>query len=159
MLDIEVDKEGRVWMGGFDALIRYDSATGVWSRIPLPAWERRQIITGVNLDSTDRPWVTFTRFGGAGPWHSNAVYHRDENSWVEDYDPGEDIPLLLAPAPDGTFWLCADGEIIHLMGDGKREIGRPAGTCRRMAVDGSGQLWIAGETTGGSALWWYGPRE
>ena len=144
-------------MSGFDALIIYDPLQKHWRRVPLPVWERRQIITSVTLGTAGAPWIMFTRYGGAGPWHSNAVYHLQDDEWIADYDPVKDTHLLLRPASDGTFWLCADSEIIHLLGDRSEEIGSIPGTCQQMVVDGSGRLWIAGDTSGGSGLWWYKP--
>lgn len=156
--DIEVDEVGRVWMTGFDGLILYDPAAGTWSRLHLPPWERRQIVTHVLLDGAGNPWVTFTRYGGAGPWHSSAVYHLEGGLWTAHYDPGDDYVMVLAPAPGDVFWLCSEGSVYRMAADGDEEIGPLRGICLHMAVDGSGRVWIGGEDGSGSALWWFEPE-
>jgi hypothetical protein len=159
--DIDVDGAGRVWTGGFDALHVYDPATGGWSSIALPPWERTQLVDGFVLDEAGNPIVTFTRFGGAGPWHSTAVYALRDGAWVKVYDPPTDFPHpLSALAPDGAAWVYGQGTV-YRVADGERQgIGNvPCTYCERMVVDGSGKLWIAGEGSAGISLWWYVPGE
>jgi hypothetical protein len=156
--DIDVDEAGRVWIGGFDALIRYDPAAGSWSRIPLPPWERTQLVDGIALDAAGNPWVLFTRFGGAGPWHSTAIYALDGGTWVAVSDPNDYLPLQFAFAPDGTAWVCADRVVLRFS-DGEGEIvGSVPGYSHQVAVDGAGRVWIAGEGASGAALWLFAPR-
>jgi WD40 repeat protein len=159
--DIDVDGAGRVWTGGFDALRVYDPPTGSWSSVALPPWERTQLVEALALDEAGNPIVTFTRFAGAGPWHSTATYALQDGTWVEIYDPFDYIPFpLFTLAPDGTVWVWAGGPV-YRMADGERqEIGTvPCYYCERMAMDGSGKLWIAGEGSAGISLWWYVPGE
>jgi WD40 repeat protein len=159
--DIEVDSSGRVWTGGFDALHVYDHAMGSWSSIALPPWERTQLVDTFALDEAGDPIVTFTRFGGAGPWHSTAIYALHDGTWVEVFDPGTDFPVpFFASAPDDAFWVYALGPIYRVADGERHEIGSvPCYYCERMIVDGSGRLWIAGEGSAGTSLWWYVPKE
>jgi hypothetical protein len=156
--NIAVDGAGRVWAGGFDALHIYDPATGAWSAVPLPPWERTQLVDRLTLDWRGTPIVSFTRFSGAGPWHSTAIYRLLAGEWVEVYDPGTDLPFtFFAFGPYGTVWVLAGGPLFRV-GDGTaQEIGSaPCFRCTDMVVDGTGRVWIAGETASGPALWWYG---
>lgn len=150
--DIDVDDAGRVWMSGFDALIQYDPAAGAWTRFPLPPWERRQLINSVAIDVAGHPWVNFTRFGGAGPWHSDAIYRLEDEDWVAEYDPGIDLPIRLALGPDGTAWACGEGGILRLS-DGQPQPIDAVGWCRQITVDKSGRVWVSTET----GLWWFEP--
>jgi streptogramin lyase len=55
VLDIEIDSLGRMWMGGFNVLIQYDPSTNNWTHIPLPDYERRQLVADITLDKNDNP--------------------------------------------------------------------------------------------------------
>jgi hypothetical protein len=146
-----------VWTSGSNALRAYDPATGAWSQVALPPWERGQIIERFALDGAGNPLVVFTRFGGAGPWHSTAVYFLQDGAWVEVYDPGVDLPVsLLASGSDGAIWAYAMGPLFRVTDGEHREIGNvPCARCAAMAVDGTGRVWIGGEANFGPALWWY----
>ena len=117
------------------------------------------VVDAFVLDETGNPVVAFTRFGGAGPWHSTAVYRLQDGDWIEVYDPGTDFPIpLFAPAADGAIWIVA--ETIYRVADGQQvEMGTLRGIARHVAVDGSGKLWIGGEGGLGPALWWIAPEE
>ena len=156
--DIDVDSQGRVWMTGFDALIQYDPAAHTWTRFPLPEWERTQLIGEIILDNDDVPWITFVRYGGAGPWHSNGVFYlMAGGEWARVYDPFIDIYVLLAAGPDGAIWMCTEGAVSRMTKeDGLEAVGLLRTRCRQMDVDGSGRLWLvvaAGRDI--PELWWY----
>ena len=150
--DIETDSIGRTWVGGFDALLQYDPATGAWSRIPLPEWERRQLIVSIDLDVHDNPWVEILRYGGASAFGAVARYHLQGEEWILDYDG--DFSSLAFDA-EGTAWLCAEGRVYRLEGGQTEEIGAAAGLNCRIVVAGSGRVWAASRT----ALWWVEPNK
>ena len=154
--DIEVDAAGRVWMAAFDGLIQYDPTAGTWMHIALPEWERPQLVGQLILDDVGNPWVMFTRFGGAGPWHSNAIYHLEDGEWGADFDPGGYLYMIATTAPDGSLWVCTEGVVWRLSRLGNQEIGLFPAICRQMAVDGRGRLWLMGERGMDEfGLWWY----
>lgn len=151
--DIEVIETGRVWVGGFDALIQYDPATGSWSRIPLPPWERRQLVTSIALDAVGNPWVEILRFGGASPFGAVARYHLENGAWTADYDTGGEWFSSLAFGPDGVAWLCTEGTVYRLAGGETEEAGPVATLYCQIEVDGAGRVWVAGNAD----LWWLEP--
>ena len=148
--DIETDSAGRTWVGGFDALLQYDPATGVWSRIPLPEWERRQLIVNIDLDVHDNPWVEILRYGGASAFGAVARYHLLGEEWILDYDG--DFSSLAFDA-EGTGWLCAEGTIYRLEGGRTEVVGAAGDTNCRIVVASAGRVWAAAY----NALWWLEP--
>ena len=148
--DIETDGIGRTWVGGFDALLQYDPATGAWSRIPLPAWDRRQLVVDIDLDMNDNPWVQILRYGGASAFGAVTRYHLQDWEWVLDYDG--DFSSLAFDSK-GTAWLCAEGTVCRLEGGQREEIGAAGGMNCHMIVAGAGRVWAASR----AALWWLDP--
>jgi WD40 repeat protein len=147
--DIEVDAAGHVWMGGFYGLIMYDRVVQSWSEFPLPDWDRPQLVNQVELDSNDNPWVSFTRFGGAGPWHSDAVFSLQDGEWQAAFDPGMDMPISFGFGPDGTAWILAGGGVFRPTAGQPEPLG-PPDFCRQLVVDGGGHVWVLGDYEG---LW------
>ena len=144
--DIEIDAAGRMWVGGFDALLQYDPSNGAWSRIPLPPWERRQLVSDITLDQNGTPWVEILRYGGASPLGEVACYHLLENEWVLDYDGWFSS---LALGADGVAWLCGEGEVYRLQSGQAEGVGAVPGNQCQIVVDGIGRVWI----TNYSKLW------
>jgi WD40 repeat protein len=147
--DIEVDAAGRVWMGGFYGLIMYDPAAQGWSEFPLPGWDRPQLVNQVELDPNGNPWVSFTRFGGAGPWHSDAVFYLQDGEWQAAFDPGIDMPIRFSFGPDGTAWILAGGGVYRPTADQPEPMG-PPDFGKQLAIDGAGRVWVLGDHKG---LW------
>jgi hypothetical protein len=147
--DIEVDAAGRVWMGGFYGLIMYDPAAQSWSEFPLPDWDRPQLVNQIELDPNDIPWVSFTRFGGAGPWHSDAVFYLEDGEWQAAFDPGMDMPISFGFGPDGTAWIMAGGGVYRLTAGEPESLG-PPDFGRQLVIDGAGRVWVLGDYKG---LW------
>jgi streptogramin lyase len=147
--DVEVDAAGRVWMGGFYGLIMYDPATQSWSEFPLPGWDRPQLVNQIALDSNDNPWVSFTRFGGAGPWHSDAVFYLQDGEWWAAFDPGMDMPISFSFGPDGTAWILAGGDVYRATAEQPEPLG-PPDFGKQLVVDGAGGVWVLGDYKG---LW------
>ena len=145
--DIETDSLGRTWVGGFDALLQYDPSTGVWSRIPLPEWNRRQLVVDIDLDMNDNPWIQILRYGGASAFGAVTRYHLQDGEWVLDYDG--DFSSLAFDS-EGTAWLCAEGRVYRLEGGQRQEVGAADGMNCHTVVAGPGRVWAAS----GTALWW-----
>lgn len=150
VLDIEIDRASRMWVGAFDALLQYDPAVESWKRIPLPPWERRQLVTAIDLDADDNPWVEVMRYGGASPFGVVARFHLQDGAWVQDY---EGWFSSLAFGREGDAWLCSEGQIYHLENGQAVAAGRVPGTECQIVVDGAGGVWV----TGHYGLWWLEP--
>ena len=141
--DIEVDASGRIYAGGFDALLAYDPAADSWSRIPLPAWDRRQLVVDITLDGEGNPWLQFIRYGGGSAWGAVARYHLQAGTWVQDFDGWLSD---LAFGSDGTPWLCSEGSVYRLDGGTPQVVGTIGGYDCRIAVDGGDRVWVASDT-------------
>jgi hypothetical protein len=141
--DIEVDTAGRIYAGGFDALLTYDPAAASWSRIELPPWDRRQLVIDITLDGKGNPWVQFIRYGGASAWGSVARYHLQHGSWVQDH---EGWTSDLAFSSDGAPWLCSEGSVYRLDSGAPELAGTVGGYDCRIAVDGGNRVWVASDT-------------
>lgn len=150
--DIEIDASGKMWVGGFDALLMYDPDLGYWTRYPLPPWDRRQLVTEIALDDNGAPWVEVMQYGGAGPLGAVVRYHLVDDEWIKDY---EGWFSSLAFGKQGVAWLCSEGEIFRLESGQIEEIGDISGTQCEIIVDGNGRVWI----TNYSDLWWFDPME
>jgi sugar lactone lactonase YvrE len=150
---IEVDAAGPILMTGFDGMIRYDPASQTWSRVPLPTWERRQLVTSFALDEQGDPWVEFIRFGPAGPWHSSALYEWVDQGWVAVYDPGDFRPIIWDYATDGAVWICSNGVLYRAMEGAAEQVDAVGGLCFEIAVDGSDRVWVEVGFGRESLLW------
>ncbi len=146
---IEVDTAGRVWLGGFYGLIMYNPASQSWAEFPLPGWDRPQLVDNVALDTQGRPWVSFTRFGGAGPWHSNAIFYLEDGQWQAAFDPGIDMPISFSFGPDGAVWVLAGGDVYRPTAGEPEPIG-PPDHGEQLVIDGAGRVWVLGAYEG---LW------
>lgn len=151
VMDMEIDRRGRVWVGAFDEVLRYDPAIPRWESFPLPEYERRQLVLSIDLDAAGKPWIKIIRQGSA-TWEDTARYHLEQGGWVLDFDHlgGNDV---LAFAPDGTAYLCDYGTLYRLGGETPQKIGSVGSTTCHLAVDGSGRVWAAGD----NQLFWHQP--
>ena len=150
--DIEIDASGKMWVGGFDALLMYDPDLGYWTKFPLPPWERRQLVMEIDLDFNGSPWVEVLQYGGAGPLGGVVRYHLVAGEWIKDY---EGWFSSLAFGNSGVAWLCSEGTIYRLESGNSDEVGEITGTECEIEVDGSGRVWI----TNYSELWWLDPGD
>jgi hypothetical protein len=149
--DIEKDIEGKMWVGGFDALLMYDPDLGYWTWFPLPPWDRRQLITDITLDSSRNPWIEVLQYGGASPLGAVVRYHLLEGEWVKDH---EGWFSSLAIGKDGVAWLCSEGRIFQLENGGSEEVGDVPGMDCQIVRDGRGRIWVTNFTD----LWWFDPQ-
>jgi hypothetical protein len=151
VLDIEAGDAGRIWVGGFDALIQYDSATESWSRFPLPDWERRQLVVEIDLDGEGNPWVEILRYGGASPFGEVGHFHLQGGEWIKGF---EGWFSSLGFGADGAAWACSEGVLIQLQNGLAKEVDTVPGSECQIAVDGTGHVWI----TDHDELWWLEPE-
>ena len=145
IFDLEMDSSGKVYAGGFDLLMSYDPATGLWDRLLLPEWPRRQIIHSIDLDPQGRPWLEVIRCGGAS-CDSSAYFYLDGDTWVQYLDPGENAPLdqfSLAFTSQGEAWFCYAGNLYTSQGGLAEEIAQLKGSLDcQVAVDGLDRVWV-----------------
>ena len=161
--DMEVDADGRIWAGGFDALLQYSPVSDSWTRFSLPPWERRQIVASIELDENGNPWIEIIRYGGASIEGATARYHLFSGQWVLDLDPQIWVESDLGFGKQGKVWLCTmglDGATIYRLADGQVEqfglLDVYSYTCQ-IEVDGTGRVWIASIMGGDEGLWWFEP--
>ncbi len=158
VLDLETAGDGTVWAAGFNALLELCPDCETWKHIPLPAYERRQLIQSVEIDPRGDPWVEVMRYGGASAYGEAARYALKGGEWVSVYGPAPYGSTALAFGAESSY-LEAGGVLYRLEGGAPQEIaslGRGEGNYR-MVVDRNGLLWIArlGDSNGG--LWTYLP--
>ena len=152
VLDIERDNNNKMWVAGFDAVMQYDPATAAWSSIPLPAWDRRQLVMEITMDQSGSPWVEVLHYGGASVFGDVARYHLQDGEWVTDFE-GEFSSLAFDP--EGTPWLCSQGTVYRLDSEESEDISEMSRTSCQIVVDGDGRVWI----TDNLALFVHDPRQ
>lgn len=155
--DMEIDASGRIWVGAFDELIRYDPQDDSWQHYALPAYARRQVITSIDLDASGTPWVEVLRSGGASVYGSTVRYHLKDEQWVLDFDPQMWLPSSLAFGPDAQAWLCAGGVLYQGAEGSFRQVGALKALSCQVKIDSTGRVWVAGFNGTDSGLWWYQP--
>lgn len=93
---ITADKEGRLWMSGWDCqdALGYDTKTGKWTHLNLRSWGMNTG-RGITVDTTGKVWMAV---GGDGESHitswDSTIFRPDES-----FDPG----LTLTKLPNGAF--------------------------------------------------------
>jgi hypothetical protein len=154
VFDLERDADGRMWVGGTDAILVYDSAAGSWSEVAPPSWERRQYILHISFDPSGQPWVATLLCGGAS-CETVAYFVRQDDRW---------LPLLDAadyywPAPGiifdagGSAWTCWYGSVYRQTGTGLALVGTlQTGSCE-VSVDGDGTVWVAAFDGDDAGVW------
>ena len=156
VFDMEIDKSGRVWAAGFDALFQYDPSSGSWTSIALPKYDRRQIIANIQLDPLGQPWVEVYRFGGASPLGATARYHLENEQWVLDLAP--DVPSTSSIAfQKETAYICSEGKVYKVSHQQPEQIGKLDTLDCKIVVDSSGLVWIAAMEGPDAGLWWFKP--
>jgi hypothetical protein len=153
VMDIEVDRSGRLWLGVDQALSRYTPGQG-WQQYDPPemnpAWGRFWgYIPDIALGPLGDPWVTFMICGGASCGNGVVLFRLEGEHWAQ---VGEDAwDLDTAFAPDGSAWLCMKYEpsdtrgtasgVYHVVGD-TPELVAEFLRCV-IEVDPAGRVWVA----------------
>jgi streptogramin lyase len=143
VFDIEQDKAGRMWVGAPNALLRYDPVNGTWTEIPLPTWERPQIVISIDLDPAGDPWVSMYRCGGAS-CSDVVTYFLKNDAWLPLQAEGVMymLPPSVAFSADGTAWVCSEGSVYHRTLEQAELIDTLNASACVIAVDGAGTVWV-----------------
>jgi ligand-binding sensor domain-containing protein len=152
VLDMVAGSDGVIWVGGFDGLLKYDPQTGSWTRIALPPYDRRQIVSRIIINpTTGLPWIQVIRYGGASIYGSLAYYHLNTSGWVVDMESPSFSEFGPAFEPDGTAWMCGDGQVMKSDGTVLTVVAKLNLTNCQIAIDGADRVWAVGSDQ--SALW------
>ncbi|MBN2386599.1 MAG: hypothetical protein JXB85_06225 [Anaerolineales bacterium] len=155
---LERDPQNRMWVGGTDVILIYNSTTGVWVAVEPPPWQRRQYITSLAFDPTGDPWVGTLLCGGAS-CDRMAYYFRHEERWLPLLEEGLDI----WPAPGVAFdrtrvaWICWQGAIYRRTPETLEQVGSlQTGLCT-IAADSRRTVWVAALNGDDAGLWFFSP--
>lgn len=155
IFDLEVDRQGRMWAGSFDALWRFEGVPARQTIYPLPPHERKQFISKIDLDARDVPWVEVITYGAAHMFGSVSYLHLDGEEWVSDYAPGDYAPASRALDAAGNAWFCKQGGLYQLADGELALVGALQTYDCLVAVDGEDRIWVA-VPVGQDAGIWYG---
>ena len=147
VLDMATGSNGVIWAGGFDALLKYDSQSGSWSRIALPSFDYQQIVNRIIINpATGLPWIQVIRYGGASLYGSMAYYHLNPSGsdWVLDMESPSFSDIGTAFEPDGTAWMCGDGQVMKSDGTVLNEVAKLNLIDCQITIDGAGRVWVVG---------------
>lgn len=86
-----VSSDGTLWVGGEDALVRYDGSD--WNA-PTASGDPPEYVSDIAEAPDGSLWVVA----------DGALYHLDGNQWIQFSWPGEGWMETLAIGPDGTVW-------------------------------------------------------
>lgn len=156
IFDMEMDDNGRIWLGTFDIVIFYDAKKSDWSILTLPVYERRQFVTKIDLDVNGIPWIEVLRAGGASLFGSTLRLHLAKDQWIIDDEQTNDyMPSSLALSKSGESWICKEGGIFR-MKDGVTDLifEHHYPMCK-LQIDGQGKIWAGFLAMEDSKLWKY----
>ena len=153
VFDMDMDSAGNIWVGGFNQLLFYNTATKNWKNIPLPPFERRQLVFSVDVDAAQRPWVEVGLGGGASLWGATDRYHLEGTQWVQDLSSAGLVLSDVAFSAEGDAWLCADGGVNHYK-DNKMQQAVQLDTYDCKAAAGPhGQVYIIARDGKDAGIW------
>ena len=145
ILDMATGTDGVIWAGGFDSLMQYGHRQDSWTRIPLPEFDRRQIVSRILINpTTGLPWIQVVRYGGASIYGSLAYYHLNPSGWVLDMESPSFSDIGTAFEPDGTAWMCGDGQVMKSDGTVLNEVAKLNLIDCQITIDGAGRVWVVG---------------
>jgi ligand-binding sensor domain-containing protein len=88
--------DGTVWVGGEEALIRYDGSG--WS-VPAASGDPPTYVSGIDSAPEGELWVVA----------DGALYHLDRNQWHHYHRPDDGWIERVTVGPDGTVWVGYEG--------------------------------------------------
>jgi hypothetical protein len=145
VFDMATGLNGVIWVGGFDGLLKYDPQSDSWTRVALPLFDRRQIVSRITINPiTGLPWIQVIRYGGASIYGSLAYYHLNPSGWVLDKESPSFSDIGIALEDDGTAWMCEDGQIMESDGTVLNEVAKLSLIDCQIAIDGTGRVWVVG---------------
>jgi hypothetical protein len=154
VFDLERDPEGRMWVGGTDVILVYDPASGAWTELSPPAWDRTQYIVDILFDPAGSPWIGSLLCFGAS-CDGRADFIRLDDQWLPVLEPHSyfDPPPSMAFGPDGAAWVCLQGSVYAQAGVEFRRYGSLRTYRCEIAMDGSGSIWMAAMNGEQAGLW------
>ena len=145
VLDMAAGSDGVIWAAGFDGLLKYIPQSDTWTRVALPPFERRQVISRITINpATGLPWIQVVHYGGASLYGSLAYYHLDASGWVLDLESPSFSETGMAFEPDGIAWMCVDGQVLKYDGNDFTEMAELNLKDCRITIDGTGRVWVVG---------------
>jgi len=154
VFDLERDPEGRIWIGGTDVILVYDPASGAWTEIAPPPWERTQYIVDIFFGPAGAPWIGSLLCFGAS-CDGRADFFRLDDQWLPVLEPHSyfDPPPSIAFGPDGAAWVCLQGSIYAQAGGEFSQYGSLRTYRCEIAMDGSLSMWVAAMDGEQAGLW------
>lgn len=159
--DMELDAQGRLWMGVDNELARYTPGQG-WDVYAAPefdpAWRGSFVgdILDLAVDPQGEAWVWFDICGGASCGNFMKLFHLEGEEWVwaGECDYTCRFGRNIAFGPDGAAWFFAAYEpsddpqapvsgVYRAPVGGAPELVAPHWAGEALVVDGAGRVWLA----------------
>ncbi len=161
---IAADAEGRVWIGLQHGLVRlFDQTTREWHEflLPEPVDYRRGYPAALSLGPDGAPWLLAALCGGASCDAMRALYHLQDNTWIEvlglqdyheDLYQGSTLPVLFDEA--GTPWFLFGGMAFRIEDNRLEQPAVAELNVWDATTDVAGHIWVVANTRNDSpALW------
>lgn len=149
---IAADAEGRVWIGlQHGEVYLFDQTSGKWHEflLPEPQDYRRGFPAALSLSPDGTPWVLSALCGGASCDAMRALYHLQDNAWLEvlglqdyheDLYQGTTLPVLFDET--GTPWFFFGGMAFRIE---DHRLGQPVVVELNVwdaTTDAAGHIWV-----------------
>jgi ligand-binding sensor domain-containing protein len=138
---IQIGRDGVQWLATDGGLLRYDPAADVWATF-----------TGADHPILEDIWsILVSRDGTVWVGGEEGLIQGDGNSWSTPEASGNAPQFVddLAEAPDGSLWIAADGELVHLAeGRWSYSAWPTEGWLERVAVGPDGIVWVGHDGLG-----------
>jgi serine/threonine protein kinase/ligand-binding sensor domain-containing protein len=138
---IEIDNAGALWIVTNGGLVRHDPAADTWDTF-----------TGADHPIFEDIWsILASRDGTVWVGGEEGLIRYDGNAWSAPEASGDAPQFVddIAEAPDGSLWLAADGELVHLADDRWSYFHWPTeGWLERVAVGSNGIVWVGHDGLG-----------
>jgi len=156
LTDIEVGPDGTVWAAGMDGIFYLRPGNTVWAKEDLPPWERRQMVSGLDIDAQGERWANIDRQGGAS-FSGSALAYTRQGEWAVDLDTSFMNVSLGFDRQDGV-WLARGSEIMRMQsGSTWQSLDTLDAVFTKLVVDDSGIIWILARQGSDEGLWVLNP--